>query len=274
MTSPALLLEAVTDVARIAGEVALRYFKSSLAVEAKGDGSPVTIADKTAEQAARDWITDRFPRDAVLGEEFGFSGDATTRRWFIDPIDGTKTFVRGVPLWGTMIAVADGDTVLAGSIFCPAVGELVAAAIGEGCWYNGGRCHVSSIDRLADATILVTDSRFPYNPERAPRWRALAADVAVSRTWGDCYGYVQVATGRAELMLDDRLSPWDAASLIPIITEAGGVYTDWRGGSAVDGGDGVASNAVLARAFREALGVPEDPSTLRPDAGVNESTHA
>ncbi|MBK6457065.1 MAG: histidinol-phosphatase [Gemmatimonadetes bacterium] len=257
MTTPTVLLEAVTDVARIAGAVALRYFKSSLAVDTKGDGSPVTIADRSAEEAAREWIAARFPGDAVLGEEFGFSGDTRKRRWFIDPIDGTKTFVRGVPLWGTMIAVAQDDLVIAGAIYCPAVEEMVAAAVGCGCWYNGARCAVSQVSTLEEATILVTDARFPYNPHRAERWKALGAQVAVARTWGDCYGYVQVATGRAELMVDDRLSPWDAASLIPIIREAGGVYTDWRGGHEVDGGDGVASNAVLSRPLRDALGVPE-----------------
>ncbi|HNV74764.1 MAG TPA: histidinol-phosphatase [Gemmatimonadaceae bacterium] len=257
MTTPTVLLEAVTDVARIAGAVALRYFKSSLAVDTKGDGSPVTIADRSAEEAAREWIAARFPGDAVLGEEFGFSGDTRKRRWFIDPIDGTKTFVRGVPLWGTMIAVAQDDLVIAGAIYCPAVEEMVAAAVGCGCWYNGARCAVSQVSTLDEATILVTDARFPYNPHRAERWKALGAQVAVARTWGDCYGYVQVATGRAELMVDDRLSPWDAASLIPIIREAGGVYTDWRGGHEVDGGDGVASNAVLSRPLRDALGVPE-----------------
>lgn len=258
MTSPSLLLEAVTDVARVAGGVAMRHFKSSLAVDTKGDGSPVTIADRTAERDARSWIADRFPGDAILGEEFGFSGTPGTRRWFIDPIDGTKTFVRGVPLWGTMVAVAVDDDVLAGAIFCPAVDELVAAAVGCGCWYNGARCHVSSVASLEDATILVTDARFPYNPERASRWSALASQVAVARTWGDCYGYVQVATGRAELMVDDKLSPWDAASLIPIIREAGGMYSDWRGGGRVDGGDGVATNALLSVALRAALGIPEN----------------
>lgn len=257
MTTPALLLEAVTDVARLAGDVALRFFGTGVAVETKGDGSPVTVADKSAEHEAREWIAARFPGDAVLGEEYGFSGNARQRRWFIDPIDGTKTFVRGVPLWGTMIAVAQDDLVIAGAIYCPAVGELVAAAVGCGCWWNGARCQVSEVATLSDATILVTDARFPYNPARADRWRALGSQVAVARTWGDCYGYVQVATGRAELMVDDKLSPWDAASLIPIIREAGGVYTDWRGGHEVDGGDGVASNALLSKPLRDALGVPE-----------------
>lgn len=257
MTTPALLLEAVADVARVAGDVALRYFKTGLTVDTKGDGSPVTVADRTAEHEAREWIAARFPGDAVLGEEYGFSGDTRKRRWFIDPIDGTKTFVRGVPLWGTMIAVAQDDLVIAGAIYCPAVDELVAAAVGCGCWFNGSRCEVSKVAALEESTILVTDARFPYNTHRAERWKALGGQVAVARTWGDCYGYVQVATGRAELMVDDKLSPWDAASLIPIIREAGGVYTDWRGGHDVDGGDGVASNAVLSRPLREALGVPE-----------------
>lgn len=257
MTTPTVLLEAVTEVARLTGDVALRFFRTGVDVETKGDGSPVTVADKSAERAAREWIAARFPDDAVLGEEYGFSGDARQQRWLIDPIDGTKTFVRGVPLWGSMIAVAQDDLVIAGAIYCPAVGELVAAAVGCGSWWNGTRCRVSEVASLADATILTTDARFPYDESRAARWHALGGQVAVSRTWGDCFGYVQVATGRAELMVDDRLNPWDAASLIPIIREAGGVYTDWRGGGAVDGGDGVASNAVLARPLRDALGVPE-----------------
>ena len=259
--SHAVLLEAARDAARVAGRVALAHFTRDIAVETKSDGSPVTIADREAERAARAWISERFAGDAILGEELGYS-PGRGRRWFIDPIDGTKTFVRGVPLWGSMVGVAEGDTVLAGAVYCPAVDELVAAAIGEGAHLNGSRCHVSPVTNLGAATILTTDDGFRYNPGRAARWAELASRVAVARTWGDCYGYVLVATGRAELMVDDRLSPWDAAALIPIITEAGGVYTDWRGGTAVDGGDGCASNAALAAEFRAALGVP-DPAHPR-----------
>ncbi len=257
VTTPALLLEAVSDVARAAGRVALGYFGRGLRVETKGDGSPVTVADRHAEDVARQWIGDRFPGDGIVGEELGVSDPDAARRWFVDPIDGTKTFVRGVPLWGTMVGVAQGKDVIAGAVYCPAVDELVAAAEGCGCWWNGARCAVSAESEIERATILVTDSRFPYNPHRALAWAALGSRVAVARTWGDCYGYLLVATGRAELMADDRLSPWDAAPLLPIIREAGGVYTDWRGGSAIDGGDGIASNAALADHLRAALGVPE-----------------
>lgn len=248
----ATLLAAVADAARVAGRIAMKYYRTGVAAESKGDGSPVTVADREAEQAVRAWIAQQFPGDEVLGEEFGLT-EGRGRRWFIDPIDGTKTFVRGVPLWGSMVAVAEGDTVLAGSIYCPAVDEMVAAAVGEGCWHNNTRCHVSTIDTIEEATILTTDDTFPYNPERAPKWAALAKRAKVARTWGDCYGYVLVATGRAEVMVDDRLSPWDAASLIPIIAEAGGLYTDWRGRTAVDGEDGIATNGVMGHALRAAL---------------------
>lgn len=248
----ATLLAAVADAARVAGRIAMKYYRTGVTAEAKGDGSPVTVADREAEQAVRAWIARQFPADEVLGEEFGLTA-GRGRRWFIDPIDGTKTFVRGVPLWGSMVAVAEGDTVLAGSIYCPAVDEMVMAAVGEGCWHNNTRCHVSTIDTIEEATILTTDDTFRYNPERAPKWAALAQRAKVARTWGDCYGYVLVATGRAEVMVDDRLSPWDAASLIPIIGEAGGVYTDWRGGTAVDGGDGIATNSAIAATLRGSL---------------------
>ena len=136
-TGTSLLLDAAADVARIAGDVALRYFRAGVAVETKRDGTPVTVADRAAEQAAREWLRERFPDDGILGEELGEERPGARRRWVLDPIDGTKTFVRGVPLWGSMVALLDGEDVLAGAIHCPAVGELVVAAPGEGCWWNG-----------------------------------------------------------------------------------------------------------------------------------------
>lgn len=256
MSESGILLEAVAEVARLAGEVALRQFNTGVAVEWKGDGSPVTIADRSAEQAAREWIARRFPGDAILGEEYGFEGKAEGRRWLIDPIDGTKSFVAGVPLWGTLIAVVEGEEVLAGAINCAAAGELLAAAAGQGAWCNGSRCRVSAERSLGNATVLTTDDRFPDHPGRRAGWDRLTREARIVRTWGDCFGYLLVATGRADVMVDDRMNPWDSACLLPILEEAGGVLTDWRGRRTAFGGDTIATNAALDRPVREILVEP------------------
>jgi len=247
------LLQAAADVAEFAAGVAMQWYGAGVTVETKGDGSPVTIADREAERQARAWIERRFPHDGLVGEEFETVRGDAKRRWIFDPIDGTKAFVRGVPLWGTLVACCEGDTVLAGAACYPAVKETVAAARGEGCWWNGSRAQVSSVSALAEATALVTDSRFPARPHRRDAWFDLVANVAVSRTWGDCYGYLLVATGRAEIMVDDIMNPWDSAALQPIITEAGGRFSDWRGRATAFGGDVIATNAALANATRRYL---------------------
>ena len=251
----ASLMHAAADLARVAGDVALGYFRHAIAVETKADGSPVTAADRDAERVAREWIEARFPADGVLGEELGVLRPEARRRWILDPIDGTKSFVRGVPLWGTLVAVAEGDVVLAGAAYFPPVGELVCAAPGEGAWWNGARCAVSGQSSLGAATILTTDDRFPERPHRRAAFAALAARASVSRSWGDCYGYLLVATGRAEAMVDDIVSSWDAAALQPIITEAGGVFTSWANHPTPFGGDAIATNAALAGEIREMLQV-------------------
>ena len=251
--SPATLLQAVAELARLAGDVAMRHYRTGVAVETKGDGSPVTVADRAAETAAREWVHRHFPGDGVLGEEFGVERPEARRRWIMDPIDGTKSFVRGVPLWGTLIAVAEGETVLAGAAYFPPVGELVAAAPGEGCWWNDARCRVSAVARVEEATVLTTDERFAGEAARGAGWRRLAGRAAVSRTWGDCFGYLLVATGRAEVMTDAVMSPWDSAALQPIVVEAGGVFTDWDGRPSAFAGSAIATNAALADEARALL---------------------
>jgi histidinol-phosphatase len=245
--------QAVADVAKLAGGFAMSHYGTGVDITVKGDGSPVTIADRGAEQAARAWIEQRFPDDGILGEEFGTIRPDAKRKWIIDPIDGTKSFVRSVPLWGTLIAVAEGDTILAGCAYFPVVRELIVAAPGEGCFWNGSRCTVSDVNTLATATVLATDVRFPDHAHRRDHWNTLAARAGVSRTWGDCYGYLLVATGRAEVMIDDIVSPWDAAALQPIITEAGGVFTDWKGNNTAFGGDIIATNKALDTTVRNIL---------------------
>jgi histidinol-phosphate phosphatase HisN, inositol monophosphatase family len=241
------------ELARLTGDVALKHYRSRLAVEVKADGSPVTIADRAAEQAARDWVARRFPNDGVLGEELGATRADAPRRWVIDPIDGTKSFVRGVPLWGSLVALCEGETVLAGAAYFPAVGELIAAAPDAGCWWNGTRCKVSTVSALGAATVLTTDETFRERPAWRPGWNRLAAASAVSRSWGDCFGYLLLATGRADVMVDPVMSPWDAAALQPIVEEAGGVFTDWLGHRTAFGGSVVATNGPLADPVRRLL---------------------
>jgi histidinol-phosphatase len=247
------LMQAAAEVARKSGDVALDFFRKGVTVDIKGDGTPVTVADRTAEHTARTWIEKHFPEDGILGEEFGETRPQARRRWILDPIDGTKTFIRNVPLWGTLVAVAEGERILAGAAYFPAVNELLVAAPGAGCFWNDRPTRVSQVSKLSEAVVLSTDERFIQNPERGNAWRALAAKAYMDRTWGDCYGYLLVATGRAEVMVDEFLSPWDAAALQPIIEEAGGVFTDWAGKRTSFGGNGIATNAALDAQVRELL---------------------
>jgi histidinol phosphatase-like enzyme (inositol monophosphatase family) len=245
------------ELARLTGDVALRHYRSRLVVETKADGSPVTVADRAAEEAARAWVRRLFPDDGVLGEELGEERPGARRRWVIDPIDGTKAFVRGVPLWGSLVALCEGETVLAGAAYFPAIGELLAAAPGAGCWHDGSRCFVSPVASLADATVLTTDPRFSERPARRAGWERIASAASVVRTWGDCFGYLLVATGRAELMCDAIVSPWDAAAFQPIIREAGGVFTDWDGRDTAFGASAVATNGALSATMRALLADPQ-----------------
>lgn len=243
----------VAELARLTGDIALGHYRSNLTVETKADGSPVTVADRAAETAARDWVRRFFPEDGVLGEEFGEERAGARRRWVIDPIDGTKSFVHGTPLWGSLVALCEGETVLAGAAYFPAVGELIAAAPGAGCWWNGSRCTVSAVSTIDAATVLTTDDRCLDRPERRAGWERVAWAARIARTWGDCFGYLLVATGRAEVMCDPILSPWDAAALYPIVREAGGAFTDWEGRDTAFGGSAVATNRALAADARALL---------------------
>ena len=247
------LLQAALELSTLTGDIAARHFRDTAvarAAQQKSDGSPVTHADLEAERAARAWIERRFPEDGILGEELGTTRPNARRRWIIDPIDGTKSFVCGVPLYGTLIAVAEAEEILVGAAHFPSIGETVVAARGEGCWWNGARCEVSQVTRLEDATVLTTDERFPEDARKLAGWRTISQRARLSRTWGDCFGYLLVATGRAELMADGVLAPWDAAAILPIVEEAGGVFTDWSGARTAFGGSAIATNRGLAETTR------------------------
>jgi len=247
------LMEAAAEVAQMVSDNAMLYYGKTIDVDVKTDGSPVTIADRTSEQKARDWIERKFPDDGIFGEESGKTKPDAKRQWIIDPIDGTKAFVRAVPFWGSLVAVVEGDRVIAGASCFGALDELLVAAPGEGCWLNGSRCAVSNVSDIADATVLTTDIGFKGYRDKRDAWLRLADKAAIARTWSDCYGYLLVATGRAEVMADPVISLWDIASLIPAITEAGGVFTDWEGNVSLSVKSAVATNAALASPAREIL---------------------
>jgi histidinol-phosphatase len=257
-------MDAVAEVAGIAGDIAKGYYGRNPETRTKSDGSPVSVADINAEKAAREWIELRFPEDGIMGEELPTVRKNAARRWILDPIDGTYTFLQSVPLWGTLVAVAEGETVIAGAAYFPALGETIVAALGEGCWWNGSRAAVSTVADLAEARLVTTDARFMRDEARRERWTRLQNGARTMRTWGDCYGYLLVATGRADIMVDDVISDWDGAALMPIITEAGGAFTDWRGRASAFGGDAIATNAKLGTIVREIL----SPAGVAASAGT------
>jgi histidinol phosphatase-like enzyme (inositol monophosphatase family) len=245
MPDPSLreLLEVAVEAARAGGQRTLPYFNVGTAVEWKRDGSPLTQADRESERAIRETIARVFPDHGVLGEEEGETAGTAPYRWIVDPLDGTRTFVRGVPLYGTLIGVEARGEPVVGVVYLPALDELVAAARGLGCTWNGRPCRVSATDRLDEALVTVTDERNAR--QRSGAYLRLAEATALQRTWADCYGYVLVATGRAEVALDPIMNVWDCAALLPIVEEAGGRFTDWHGRRTIHGGEAVATNGVL-----------------------------
>jgi histidinol-phosphatase len=246
------LMEFAVDVAWRAGRVTLAHYQTGVATETKADATPVTEADRAAERLARDLIERRYPHDGILGEEMGEVRPDAERRWILDPIDGTRSYARGVPLYGVLLAVEIAGEAEVGVLHFPVLGETVYAARGEGCWWDGRRALVSECSRM-DTALLLTTSAEDMGRTSSAGWNRLTGHAGLVRTWGDCYGYALVATGRAEIMIDPLLSPWDAAAVLPVIEEAGGVFTDWRGESTHLSGNAIATNAALAREARALL---------------------
>lgn len=240
-------------VAAEAGQHTLKYFRSEFNVERKSDNTPVTIADREAEQLVRDRVGKAFPDDSILGEEFPVKEGTTPFRWIVDPIDGTKSFVCGVPLYATLIGIEFEGRGVVGVIELPALGESVAAAEGQGAWFTAAdgtqtAAKVGKFASLADG-LFTTSERKTFE-ERADGdasdvHHRIEAACFTARTWGDAYGYSLVATGRAALMLDPIMSVWDAAAILPILQEAGGVFTDWKGEPTIHGGEGIGTTKEL-----------------------------
>ncbi len=249
------VLDFAVDAAWQAGRLTLAHYQTGVTVERKPDRSAVTIADREAERLLRRLIERRFPGHAIVGEEFGSDSRDATHRWYVDPIDGTNSFVRGVPFWGVLLGLEIAGEMAAGVAYFPAMDEMIAAARGVGCRWNGRPARVSGVASLADACLSFTDVR-TLTDRLGERWAGLQRDTALERGWGDCYGHCLVATGRADIMLDPRMNAWDCAALVPIVQEAGGRFSDWRGRVVIDGGDAVSTNGALHAEVLNRLATP------------------
>lgn len=239
------LLDFAVSLARAAGDITLKHFRRLRSVERKADKSFVTAADREAESFLRRAILERFPSDGIHGEEEGEQSGFSERNWIIDPIDGTYTFVHGVPLYGVMLGLEIESEQALGVVNMPALGEIIYAARGLGSFFNGERARVSSIENLEDALLLATDFGVCERHGFGAAAARLQESAHSRRTWGDCYGHLLVATGRAEVMLDPVMNVWDCAALLPIVEEAGGTFTDWRGERTIHGGNAISTNGAL-----------------------------
>jgi histidinol phosphatase-like enzyme (inositol monophosphatase family) len=215
-----------------------------LAVETKSDQTPVTVADRGAEELMRRMIRERFPGHGILGEEFGPENTEAEYVWVLDPIDGTRAFAAATPLFGTLIALRHRGLPVLGAIHQPVLRQLL---VGDGreTTLNGRPVRVRATPRIEEATLLCSDVLSPAQYQNGDAFTALSRRAKLLRTWGDCHGYLLLATGWADIMCDPIMNPWDVAALIPVVRGAGGVITDWQGRDPVNATSIVAATPLL-----------------------------
>lgn len=226
-----------------AGRVTLRHFQTGAEVDYKTDSSPVTIADRDAEQLIRDRIAAAYPTYGILGEEHGEAGNAA-ERWVIDPIDGTKSFISGVPLYATLLSFERDGVPEIGVCFFPALGEMIYAERSGGAYFNGRPCRVSQLRDLSRAVLACGSHASMRRHGREAGLMALAERALATRTWSDAYGHALVATGRVAAMIDPIVAHWDLSAVSLIVTEAGGRFTDFAGRPGIHH-EAISSNGLL-----------------------------
>ncbi len=238
------LMDFARQLAQASGEIIRRYYRSDYKVETKSDDSPVTVADREAEEVMRELIGRKFPDHGVFGEEYGKHLPDAAYQWVLDPIDGTKNFVAGGYLFGTLIALLRDGQPIVGVINQPILGDLL---IGNraGAWLNDRPVHVRACDRVDDAILLNTLHWNVENYRNGAAFEALSRRVGRYNNWGDCHGYYLVASGGADIMTDPIMNEWDLMALIPIIEGAGGRITDWYGQDPLSG-DPIGANGIVA----------------------------
>lgn len=239
------ILEFAVESAQLAGRLTLGYFNAGTPAELKADNTPVTMADRGAEELLRERIAAAFPTHGILGEEFGELPGHSPARWILDPIDGTQSFISGVPLYSVLVGLEWAGEMVVGVIHLPALDETVYAARGLGCWWNRRPARVSDVTDLARARLVVTSTKLMAAHGRAAAFERLRSACYTDRGWSDAYGYALLATGRTEVVLDPVMSIWDNAALLPIVTEAGGTFTDWTGQTTHRAGEALATNGHL-----------------------------
>jgi histidinol-phosphatase len=232
------------------GITSARFLATDLRVESKPDRTPVTDADTAAEDAMRALLARERPGDAVLGEERGSTGTTGGRGWVLDPVDGTKNFSRGMPVWGTLIALVDDGLPVVGVVSAPALGRRWWASTGAGAHGSDPagrvrRLSVSGVSALADASLSTTELSTWAGQDALDRYLTLSARCWVSRAWGDFWQHMLVAEGSIDIAVDGEANPWDLAAVQVIVTEAGGRFTDLDGVARYDGGHGLSSNGLL-----------------------------
>ena len=240
MPDPSLrdLLDVATEAAHLAGKRTLAWFNAGVVAEDKADETPVTIADREAEDVCRATIARYFPDHTITGEERSDQKGNDDFTWIIDPIDGTKSFVHGVPLYGVLIGCLVRRKPSVGVIYLPALDDMIYAADGMGCFWNGRKTGCRDVTRIEDATICAGSITRAF--DRSDAYRDLASRCKLNRGWGDAFGYAMVATGRADLMLDPKIAPWDCSPMPVIMKEAGGWAGNWDGRQDIYGPDWLA----------------------------------
>ena len=238
-------LDVAVATAFEAGRLTLAHFQTGVTPEFKDDDTPVTIADRRAEELVRSRLEAAFPDHGVVGEEYGETRPEASHRWIVDPIDGTKAFVRGVPLYGVLLGLEIEGRIEVGVAYFPGLDEMVYARSGGGSYWNGRPCRVRDTARLSDAVVSCTDPGRFDKYGRGEAWRRLMAASYHRSGWSDAYGYALVASGRIELMCDPIMSPWDAGPFPVVLREAGGYFGDWSGTETIYAREGLATTGAL-----------------------------
>ncbi len=239
-------------LADISGNIICGYFRTPVSIDSKIDSSPVTIADKKAEDLMRDEIMFEFPDHGIVGEEFGEHNPNAEYKWILDPIDGTKSFISGTVTFGTLIALVKNGEPILGVINQPVLDEFLIGD-NESCELNGVQTRVRNFESLSDATLLTTDHLNIKKYQDISKFETLMNNVKLYRNWGDCYGYYLLTTGYADIMIDPIMNIWDLMALIPIVKGAGGIITDYHGDDAAKGNSIIAATPYLHRKVLEIL---------------------